>query len=193
MDISIHAPLRERHNGSETIIREGISIHAPLRERRKNPLPADCWSAISIHAPSRERRDSHAGDGGGGNVSIHAPSRERLMMAVRSVINERFNPRSLTGATGHKKRGPQDMAFQSTLPYGSDFTCSHFSSDAVLFQSTLPYGSDFLIASPALPMPDFNPHSLTGATFSSNASSTSSAFQSTLPYGSDQCQQGNTA
>ena len=42
------------------------------------------------------------------------------MMAVRSVINERFNPRSLTGATGHKKGGPQDMAFQSTLPYGSD-------------------------------------------------------------------------
>ena len=42
-----------------------------------------------------------------------------------------------------------------------------------------------MIASPALPMPDFNPHSLTGATFSSNASSTSSAFQSTLPYGSD--------
>ena len=54
-----------------------------------------------------------------------------------------------------------------------------------MFQSTLPYGSDFLIASPALPMPDFNPHSLTGATFSSNASSTSSAFQSTLPRGSD--------
>ena len=106
-------------------------------------------------------------------------------MAVRSVINERFNPRSLTGATGHKKRGPQDMAFQSTLPYGSDFTCSHFSSDAVLFQSTLPYGSDFLIArqpyqcpisihtplrerrfhqTPAPHLLYFNPRSLTGAT-----------------------------
>ena len=119
------------------------------------------------------------------SVSIHAPSRERQDIRKGGHKIWRFNPRSLTGATGHKKRGPQDMAFQSTLPYGRDFTCSHFSSDAVLFQSTLPYGSDFLIASPALPMPDFNPHSLTGATFSSNASSTSSAFQSTLPYGSD--------
>ena len=78
------------------------------------------------------------------------------------------------------------MAFQSTLPYGRDFTCSHFSSDAVLFQSTLPYGSDFLIASPALPMPDFNPHSLTGATISrTSLFSLAEAFQSTLPYGSD--------
>ena len=162
-----------------------ISIHAPSRERRVIIPPPFQSPHISIHAPSRERHFLYITKSNYLYISIHAPSRERLMMAVRSVINERFNPRSLTGATGHKKRGPQDMAFQSTLPYGRDFTCSHFSSDAVLFQSTLPYGSDFLIASPALPMPDFNPHSLTGATFSSNASSTSSAFQSTLPYGSD--------
>ena len=105
-------------------------------------------------------------------ISIHAPLRERQFdRAATSVAH----------------------VFQSTLPHGSDVTRTPEMVAAEMFQSTLPYGSDFLIASPALPMPDFNPHSLTGATFSSNASSTSSAFQSTLPYGSDQCQQGNTA
>ena len=76
-----------------------------------------------------------------------------------------FNPRSLTGATNLKinlevttlisihaplrERRPYSSTrwwkslFQSTLPYGSDYTfrLNHNTTDT--FQSTLPYGSDF--------------------------------------------------
>ena len=104
------------------------------------------------------------------------------MMAVRSVINERFNPRSLTGATGHKKGGPQDMAFQSTLPYGSDLQ--------VTFARKIRLRISPLRERPAEPREraeaeHFNPRSLTGATPLFRRNRKGFRFQSTLPYGSD--------
>ena len=96
--VSIHAPVRERHDQLSSIIqrssfnsrsREGatpllvspqalyrVSIHAPVRERLG---VCDCINGapvVSIHAPVRERLVA------GKNfdlryVSIHAPVRER--------------------------------------------------------------------------------------------------------------------
>ena len=88
-------------------------------------------------------------------------------MAVRSVINERFNPRSLAGATRDSTSfsfrccyfNPRslagatpnctalcsDQAFQSTLPRGSDALRQYVVRLVNQFQSTLPRGSDLLI------------------------------------------------
>ena len=78
------------------------------------------------------------------NISIHAPSRERhtsFNCITFDVSN--FNPRSLTGATALWMLKISLMAFQSTLPHGSDNTA----------------------LKPTLSIIDFNPRSLTGATF----------------------------
>ena len=77
-----------------------------------------------------------------------------------------FNPRSLTGATPLNKNGVASLAFQSTLPHGSDRNGYRLWRACNKFQSTLPHGSDYN-ACPTLDMQaDFNPRSLTGATLS---------------------------
>ena len=54
------------------------------------------------------------------------------------------------------------------------------------FQSTLPHGSDLLLWVPVYPHCNFNPRSLTGATFIQQRIIDSLVlFQSTLPHGSD--------
>ena len=56
VNISIHAPLRERpFGGSANIVSTGISIHAPLRERPFGGSANIVSTGISIHAPLRER------------------------------------------------------------------------------------------------------------------------------------------
>ena len=81
--------------------------------------------------------------------------------------------------------GNSYIKFQSTLPYGSDFTTTfkvaklHISIHApsrerrqfqitllarAIFQSTLPHGSDLLVLLLAVILLNFNPRSLTGAT-----------------------------
>ena len=167
--ISIHAPSRERHRlhgkrraykryfnprsltGATTAAMAKdtalfISIHAPSRER---PVTRWCkrgYNDISIHAPSRERPSPLIFCACANGISIHAPSRERL---------------SLIYAPGLL------LAFQSTLPHGSDFNKSRYNimyndisihapsrerryltanqRAAFEFQSTLPHGSDYII------------------------------------------------
>ena len=54
-DISIHAPLRERHNPLRRLLEKlKISIHAPLRERRRGTAWLRKFRRISIHATLRE-------------------------------------------------------------------------------------------------------------------------------------------
>ena len=99
------------------------------------------------------------------------------------------------------------MIFQSTLPYGSDQSLHIFVTIADEFQSTLPYGSDLHTPNSLDKSADFNPRSLTGATFcglhaliyafisihaplrerqsARYVAKYSLKFQSTLPYGSD--------
>ena len=55
--------------------------------------------------------------------------------------------------------------FQSTLPYGSDYEVGDYEPIELLFQSTLPYGSDPQLYSIVNTFLNFNPRSLTGATF----------------------------
>ena len=76
-------------------------------------------------------------------ISIHAPLRERLVDKI--FLSE-------------------ILAFQSTLPYGSDPRRGTNRSLAFTFQSTLPYGSDKVANCTQALQPDFNPRSLAGAT-----------------------------
>ena len=77
-----------------------ISIHAPSRERRHLNLHDHPQRQISIHAPSRERRAATFLIRTVAPISIHAPSRERRMGAMWGChIAFHFNPRSLAGAT----------------------------------------------------------------------------------------------
>ena len=100
-----------------------ISIHAPSRERHYELTLACPAVEISIHAPSRERPIIDRFDDYCYLISIHAPSRERLTRSScisTSTIN--FNPRSLAGATWIGTRHLLFSIFQSTLPRGSDGT-----------------------------------------------------------------------
>ena len=98
-----------------------ISIHAPLRERLKPVLLVRGYQVISIHAPLRERLLVEKYAEQRQKISIHAPLRERLHIIVLRMDDfvfqstlpygsdvtflsavpqlSDFNPRSLTGAT----------------------------------------------------------------------------------------------
>ena len=98
--ISIHAPLRERRLGQESLNkRPFISIHAPLRERLSAAatLPAS-WGYFNPRsltgATSLFLVCSLVTD-----ISIHAPLRERHFSYPAYQFNQNFNPRSFTGAT----------------------------------------------------------------------------------------------
>ncbi len=99
---------------------------------------------ISIHAPLRERLYAIVTRALSGKISIHAPLRERRapFLYLNSGYAD-FNPRSLAGATqivaSCQRR---DLAFQSTLPCGSDRSDDAEGMFEELFQSTLPCGSD---------------------------------------------------
>ena len=54
------------------------------------------------------------------HISIHAPLRERPVAHHRRQQKHNFNPRSLTGATPLPISLFVILAFQSTLPHGSD-------------------------------------------------------------------------
>ena len=121
---------------------------------------------ISIHAPLRERPlplgeeyKTHE------NISIHAPLRER---PLKKGADPNFVKISIHAPLRERR-------------YGMVYT-----SKTRSFQSTLPYGSDSDIKVTCTGFHDFNPRSLTGATFSQTPQgSPLSEFQSTLPYGSD--------
>ena len=120
-----------------------ISIHAPLRERRKNPLPADCWSAISIHAPSRERLPRCKIISFSFLFQSTLPRGSDLSLLASAIFRHTdFNPRSLAGATW-------------TI-------WNEWFRDE--FQSTLPRGSDISVLKIIRIKRDFNPRSLAGAT-----------------------------
>ena len=99
------------------------------------------------------------------DISIHAPLRERHLFDTLLYRLAYFNPRSLTGATDVDDGGLlHELAFQSTLPYGSDLS----------FKRLLNC------------LKNFNPRSLTGATQQETYYYNDYfKFQSTLPYGSD--------
>ena len=211
MEISIHAPSRERRLPFRSYwLIWNISIHAPSRERPAVACNIYSTSAISIHAPSRERPKPSWTMSTLMPISIHAPSRER--------------PFSLPSKTANIN------LFQSTLPHGSDvkqnlanavkqgisihapsrerLPCSHVETALSLFQSTLPHGSDLFHLKNLLQLPIisihapsrerlpclrcftaklyFNPRSLTGATILDTIHGIDDkVFQSTLPHGSD--------
>ncbi len=191
-------------NGIETL----ISIHAPLRERHDEIPGIDADVLISIHAPLRERLPCYGASYIQAQFQSTLPYGSDPYGQSFSSVGEHFNPRSLTGATclrpasqghGHisihaplrerpllRARHSLISLFQSTLPYGSDLDYQNnhhprfqISIHAPLrerrknrinerrllkFQSTLPYGSDGINIVYTIVSYHFNPRSLTGAT-----------------------------
>ena len=99
-------------------------------------------------------------------ISIHAPLRERrTALYGRLRSSPYFNPRSLTGATGKRRKVRNaGLVFQSTLPHRSDDKRLLFITADTQFQSTLPHGSDDAQRDFKRLYAHFNPRSLTGAT-----------------------------
>ena len=133
IDISIHAPLRERPNGSmslsfmadfnprslagATISFAGkqkglqISIHAPLRERLFGAIKKqrDCdFNPRSLAGATNINHVNHSLQ----HISIHAPLRERRIALVKQILRiSYFNPRSLAGATPRKFLLQRDFGY----------------------------------------------------------------------------------
>ncbi len=120
-------------------------------------------------------------------ISIHAPSRERLNTLLRMDRQSNFNPRSLTGATSWvwpsasfaSYFNPRSLT-GATIRTRSVVLITVISIHAPSrerhyadknrcreceFQSTLPHGSDYCFGGHDLVWRNFNPRSLTGATF----------------------------
>ena len=77
IDVSIHAPVKERPNAYQTLEQRRVSIHAPVKERLEE---------LYTHSQ-------------GSSVSIHAPVKERLFRYIKSEKWRCFNSRSREGAT----------------------------------------------------------------------------------------------
>ena len=142
--ISIHAPLRERHDEIPGIDADVlISIHAPLRER----LP--CYGASYIQAqfqstlPYGSDLDYQNNHHPRFQISIHAPLRERR----KNRINER-----------------RLLKFQSTLPYGSDGINIVYTIVSYHFNPRSLTGATRCLHGFCRDSTHFNPRSLTGAT-----------------------------
>ena len=187
MNISIHAPSRERHQTSRY---RGADV------RFQSTLPRG--SDLLPTAAHRQKLFYF-------NPRSLAGATLRGMLSISRSIN--FNPRSLAGATPTIFNGAFWLSFQSTLPRGSDpvrrhsvFPCAYFNPRSLagatvgylrqcadkIFQSTLPRGSDIVtgqgdtkseisIHAPSRERPslvsflcpasgNFNPRSLAGAT-----------------------------
>ena len=120
--ISIHAPLRERRLGQESLNkRPFISIHAPLRER-----PGMVWFIQAKQGHFNPRSLAGATIGGSDIACIMGlfqstlPYGSDLTFSGLLTGNRYFNPRSLTGATFLLSGLSIQSKFQSTLLYGSD-------------------------------------------------------------------------
>ena len=97
-----------------------------------------------------------------------------------------FNPRSLTGATIYTESEVCNMLISIHAPSRERLKAAVLAVFFISFQSTLPHGSDFSRVYCNSVYSNFNPRSLTGATFDSCAYvARYVTFQSTLPHGSD--------
>ena len=140
--ISIHAPLRERHTAIPLVAStqvfqstlpcgsDIIPVFMAVSCRYFNPR-----SLAGATFPQLEKLFVSV-------ISIHAPLRERLA-----------DPQLPSSC----------RKFQSTLPCGSDYTPT-VEYHGYVFQSTLPCGSDQNPLARGLYVLDFNPRSLAGAT-----------------------------
>ena len=100
--------MRERRKINDTKSQGGdVSIHAPVRERHIFSL-YEKGLKVSIHAPVKERLDSCCFDAASSFVSIHAPVKERQHKGFYVVTAIGFNSRSREGATRHPR--PLDIA-----------------------------------------------------------------------------------
>ena len=121
-----------------------ISIHAPSRERQSCPSWRQELRPISIHAPSRERphtlnmatlvRSFQSTLPRGSDVSGKGKNQNQLL---------HFNPRSLAGATFLLACDADVLAWISIHAPSRERHHWGAADDAVIvFQSTLPRGSD---------------------------------------------------
>ena len=208
--ISIHAPSRERRCCS-------ISIGIPHIFQSTLPRGSDYLTATELLSIVEFQSTLPRGSDASALIKplIRKDFNPRSLAGATIPLvglsrrSDYFNPRSLAGATIPLNLTCVRLAFQSTLPRGSDgnqqrplrgninfnprslagatLTVSVCTIVVPVFQSTLPRGSDLSggcgrSGSPA----DFNPRSLAGATMAAALRDKVKAeFQSTLPRGSD--------
>ena len=189
LQISIHAPLRERH------IKRGLTSPTSLFQSTLPYGSDDNSNNQNIHINNFNPRSLTGATTSVilyttvGDISIHAPLRERLklyaMLKMACYISIHAPLRERRGTYLLKL---SNFLFQSTLPYGSDDPVNMpfvlplqisihaplrerhikrgLTSPTSLFQSTLPYGSDDNSNNQNIHINNFNPRSLTGATTS---------------------------
>ena len=137
-------------------------IHAPLQERPT--LISSCSSCWNFNPRSLAGATAYGPACAASlHISIHAPLRERPVAHHRRQQKHNFNPRSFTGATPLPISLFVILAFQSTLPHGSDQLHTIDGSRSIISihapsQERLPFRFRYLLSW------HFNPHSLTGAT-----------------------------
>ena len=187
LDISIHAPSRERPTTEKR--KEQPNIFQSTLPRGSDPQdirPGFDRLEISIHAPSRERPIKTAARLMQKSISIHAPSRERLFCHITSNVGTDFNPRSLAGATNFWQQvfNSKDISIHapsrerlSSVPFVLAHL-EHFNPRSLAGATTI---SHFIVVYRHY----FNPRSLAGATALLCLIVLMVLFQSTLPRGSD--------
>ena len=182
-----------------------VSIHAPIRVRRplsqsgangdvfQSTHPYGCDEhadlaiagiGVSIHAPIRVRHAKPQADSLLAGVSIHAPIRVRHSRTAAHETDQRFNPRTHTGATANFWEDDCYEQFQSTHPYG----CDHSDSSCLLwtpgFNPRTHTGATGVNVHCGC-YAGFNPRTHTGATTLEKMLPENMLFQSTHPYGCD--------
>ena len=121
VQISIHAPSRERQNFAGSSV-QGVKYQSTL------PRGSDAKTYQGVTNQT---------------ISIHAPSRERLHTCTDIGTLVYFNPRSLAGATNVLFASKDIKIISIHAPSRERRQCYiMFSSLYTRFQSTLPRGSD---------------------------------------------------
>ena len=137
---------------------------------------------ISIHAPLRERPLLLSPCQSIHRISIHAPSRERLVDKIFLSEILAFQSTLPCGSDViFSSLIVCPAPFQSTLPCGSDQMSNFGCLVPSLFQSTLPCGSDPWVIAKFSTNSNFNPRSLAGATSTTNNTSNTTSISIHAP------------
>ena len=141
-----------------------ISIHAPLRGRHEyGQIKENLWG-ISIHAPLRGRRFSQTAGGTPARFQSTPPCGGDNTSAVIVDWGDNFNPRPLAGATTYPWFFPPASKDFNPRPLAGATPCPVARYNVTGFQSTPPCGGDEPILSTVSSMSNFNPRPLAGAT-----------------------------
>jgi hypothetical protein len=181
INISIHAPVRERrgsasggvrHSNFNPRSREGATSHHGVTANGCNDFNPRSREGATRHDKTIKHNKS---------ISIHAPVRERRPRPATIAAARDFNPRSREGATGHHRHIVLGLSISIHAPVrerlsgaGFDVGCREISIHAPVRERPTTYAAITYAV-------DFNPRSREGATSTRRLLRCLILFQSTLP------------